>query len=120
MNPLQRLSPILAHPKTRLLDAEQRFFDGHGRGGAFQGQQLVIPLGYFAQPQVEAALIDWLRGSGALDLAQLEDQWKAAPSWEERVAFYRNLATFFYLLAHPEACRVSRRRSRHAHESLKP
>lgn len=77
------------HPfrRRRLVEAERRFFDDYGRGGARQGRELVIPLDYFTRREVVAAL-------DAGDAQALEREWRRASPQGDAHVFRENLRHF--------------------------
>ncbi len=84
--------------RRRLHVAEQRFFDAYGRGGQLADRKLVIPIGYFARPQVAATLLAWLVDGDRLDIEVLVEIWLRAGEERDVAAFYENLAQFLAIL----------------------
>lgn len=97
---------MLKSPESRLLDAEQRFFDAYCRGGAARRHELVLPLDFFSRPAVRRSLLDWIRTGDGPEIVVLEQAWKEGASLPERMAFYENLVRFFALLSDPRTHRV--------------
>lgn len=90
---------VLSRPRTRLLEAERRFFDAYSRGGSHDPRDLVVPIDYFAVAAVKRALEAWARGEATLNEHALEMAWRARAGPEaDRTQFYRNLAHYLSLV----------------------
>ncbi len=107
MHRLRALVWRLASPRSRLQDAEQRFFDAYHRGGTLQHRRLVVPMGYFATPEVGETLERWLAGQTPLDLDRLETVWRRGREDEDVALFRGNLAQFLALVAEPTGHRAT-------------
>lgn len=87
-----------AWAKRRLRAAESAFFDAYGRGGSHAGTSLVIPIGWFDEPEVRRELHAWRAGGAAPDVTALESAWRARVPQGDACAFYRNLAHFLAIV----------------------
>lgn len=104
---LTALRRLLVRPRARLRDAEDRFLDAHGRGGALRGRELVLPADYLQDARVERVLTAWLVEGAPIDWSTLERVWRESGRDGSERAFYRNVATVIALVGNPRMMRVS-------------